>query len=113
MQAVLLLLGGREIPTGVPTVDVPSGPNHRVILKWETLKGTILHFVNLFTVICYAFRMWMITQSAQIYHEELPPWLGSVKNGRRDALIRKSGIACERRLLKGKRCYSYFCIMHL
>ncbi|GFZ10078.1 similar to ZIM-LIKE 2 [Actinidia rufa] len=29
VQAVLLLLGGREIPTGVPTVDVPSGPNHR------------------------------------------------------------------------------------
>ncbi|XP_057468948.1 GATA transcription factor 24-like isoform X2 [Actinidia eriantha] len=29
VQAVLLLLGGREIPTGVPTVDAPLGPNHR------------------------------------------------------------------------------------
>uniref|UniRef100_A0A5B6Z8H1 Putative GATA transcription factor 24-like isoform X2 n=1 Tax=Davidia involucrata TaxID=16924 RepID=A0A5B6Z8H1_DAVIN len=29
VQAVLLLLGGREVPTGVPTIDVPFDPNNR------------------------------------------------------------------------------------
>ncbi|KAA8538195.1 hypothetical protein F0562_027803 [Nyssa sinensis] len=29
VQAVLLLLGGREIPTGVPTIDVPLDQNNR------------------------------------------------------------------------------------
>ncbi|KAK8483548.1 hypothetical protein V6N13_056970 [Hibiscus sabdariffa] len=29
VQAVLLLLGGRDIPTGVPTVEVPFGQNNR------------------------------------------------------------------------------------
>ncbi|KAH7834891.1 hypothetical protein Vadar_020709 [Vaccinium darrowii] len=29
VQAVLLLLGGCEIPTGVPTVDIPFGQSHR------------------------------------------------------------------------------------
>lgn len=34
VQAVLLLLGGREIPTAVPTVDVPFDSNNKVILEW-------------------------------------------------------------------------------
>ncbi|GMP80560.1 hypothetical protein CsSME_00035609 [Camellia sinensis var. sinensis] len=104
VQAVLLLLGERKIPTGVTTIDVPFNSNNRVILKWEALKATILCFLNLYSYfICNIFRVWMITRSAQIFHEELPPWLGSVKNGRRDALIRKLGTPCEKRLLIGKR----------
>ncbi|KAM7516909.1 hypothetical protein LguiA_006492 [Lonicera macranthoides] len=31
VQAVLLLLGSREIPTGVPTIDVPFDPINRVV----------------------------------------------------------------------------------
>lgn len=34
VQAVLLLLGSREIPAGVPTIDVPFDPINRVNMKW-------------------------------------------------------------------------------
>jgi len=30
VQAVLLLLGGRDVPTGVPTIEVPFNQNNRV-----------------------------------------------------------------------------------
>lgn len=30
VQAVLLLLGGRDLPTGVPTIEVPFNQNNRV-----------------------------------------------------------------------------------
>ncbi|GKV33554.1 hypothetical protein SLEP1_g42050 [Rubroshorea leprosula] len=31
VQAVLLLLGGRDIPTGVPTIEVPFDPSNKVV----------------------------------------------------------------------------------
>lgn len=40
VQAVLLLLGGRDIPTGVPTIEVPYDKNNRVIIcRYSVIKS--------------------------------------------------------------------------
>lgn len=39
VQAVLLLLGGRDVPTGVPTIEVPFNQNNRVPQNLKLLKA--------------------------------------------------------------------------
>ncbi|KAH7847826.1 hypothetical protein Vadar_030613 [Vaccinium darrowii] len=73
VQAVLLLLGGCEIPTGVPTVDIPFGQSHRDVddnPKHAKLSRRLASLVR--------FR----------------------DKRKEDALTKKSGTLCGRRLLK-------------
>ncbi|XP_062097496.1 GATA transcription factor 24-like [Humulus lupulus] len=42
VQAVLLLLGGRDVPTGVPTVDVPYNQNNRGVIVGDAPKRSNL-----------------------------------------------------------------------
>lgn len=44
----------------------------------------------------------MILPEVQSFHEELHHLLGSVKNAKKDVLIRKSGTLAVKRLLKGR-----------
>lgn len=39
VQAVLLLLGGPDVPTGVPTIEVPFSQNNRVSQDLKLLKA--------------------------------------------------------------------------
>lgn len=53
VQAVLLLLGGRDVPTGIPTIDVPYNQNNRVIQMLQLLRPFTLLFLCLFLcVLC-------------------------------------------------------------
>lgn len=73
MQAVLLLLGGRDIPTGVPTIEVPYDQSNRVInANVEKLSREFScvfgFYVYLGSAIFY--RVWLTPLSAQIFLDE-------------------------------------------
>lgn len=55
VQAVLLLLGSREIPAGVPTIDVPFDPINRVNMKWIIWRLLLLQFY----VLCMCFIIYL------------------------------------------------------
>lgn len=110
VQAVLLLLGGRDIPTGVPTIEVPYDQSNRVInANVEIIQRIQLSLGFMFiwdlpySAIFY--RVWLTPLSAQIFLEEQPPLLGLEKNGRRDVLTRKLGTAYGKRWHRGKQFY--------
>lgn len=74
VQAVLLLLGGRAVPTGVPTVEVSYDQNTRVMHGFMLIRPISIHLLCLCS---YAhvlpstfFRVWVTPQSVQIFHEE-------------------------------------------
>ena len=39
---MLLLLGGRDMPTAVPTIEVPYDQNNRVILSFWVIKSNAI-----------------------------------------------------------------------
>ena len=71
VQAVLLLLGGRDIPTAVPTIEVQYDQNNRVILCFWVIKSNAIASRAYISCIFVIFsREWVTPQSAQIFHEE-------------------------------------------
>ncbi|CAB4289847.1 unnamed protein product [Prunus armeniaca] len=84
VQAVLLLLGGRDISSSFPSSES----------LLESNSGATSHKI-------------------QNFHEELHLLLSSVKNGKRDALKRKFDTLVEKRLLRGmKPVLITFVILH-
>ena len=72
MQAVLLLLGGRDIPTGVPTIEVPFDQSNRVKSKFQTVVCSSFTFMFMQLYVFYEIfpRVWVTSRSARIFQEE-------------------------------------------
>lgn len=91
VQAVLLLLGGYEIPSGIPAMGTTT-PNQRVcvlyfcIWLWLNWKRILFFFCRDHI----SFRLWVNLQQSRFNPRELLLWIGSEKRGKSVVLIRRS-----------------------